>query len=139
MNSQLSHRLHLPHLPKATLAALIGLVLTIALAILVFSQAAAPAASEASLPVAIRPADSSQALDLGAGYQLKHGKVIAPPTNYHPASERSYTLDLGAGYVLKDDHIIAPATNYRPEPKKIDLKGGYWLVINADGSQTILH
>ena len=54
--------------------------------------------------------------------------VQTPLSVAQPKSAASQTLDLGAGYTLKDGQIIAPLNKVLPTQQKIDLQGGYWLI-----------
>jgi hypothetical protein len=90
------------------------------------------------------PAAAAPALDLGAGYMLKDGQIVAPASNYRPAAATTQKLDLGAGYTLVTDtagtRIVAPASQVKAQSspvQKMDLGGGYWLITYPGGGQIV--
>lgn len=88
------------------------------------------------IPAAVvQPA--SPKLDLGAGYWLEDGKIVAPQVNVRPAAA-SPKLDLGAGYWLEDGKIVAPTVNVKypvEQVQKIDIGAGYWLILSQHGGK----
>jgi hypothetical protein len=68
-----------------------------------------------------RPDTSVRRIDLGAGYTLEtnayNGQIVAPASAVKAQPTTSQTLDLGAGYTLRNGQIVAPASTMKVRPE----------------------